>query len=637
MKKILLLLCLTPLFTQSQSKKDDIMLKYSALTIPDSLKKDAHSVYRLDEATLDISSPGKYTYKVHQIITVLDKEGDHHLYQAHGTDKFNRVDDIEIKVFNVLGILKDKYKKKDFIVSAAFDGVSLVTDDKVMRFRIPNQEYPYTLEIEYTLEVTSFINLPSWYFQNPEESVEFSSFLVKVPSNLELRYKAKNIKINPQISDQNGKKTYLWQLTNLVGKKLESGSGEPTNMPYLLIASNQFEYDGYKGDLKDWASFGKWSYPFYQETKNPFSEQRRQEIKQLIADAKNDREKIRLLYHYLQKNMRYVSIQLGIGGFKPFPVSFVDEKKYGDCKALTNYMRYLLDEAGIKSYPALVKSGYNAAPMDTSFPRSWFDHVILCVPNNNDTVWLECTSNTSNFAVLGNFTENKYALLITEKGGVLVPTPRSKFSDNVFSVTTFVNLQEDGMGEVKTKFLTSGEYRDELVNSFLKEKKDDQKYYLVYRLGLKQPDAFEVSKDELQQNFSVNIDMQIEKIPEFVAGSKMFLNQRLYRLSPSGLPKAEDRKTDFLFECPFEKTDTTIFKLPGGFGVDVLPKEKQLKFEYGTYQTKHWFDEKQNSVITTARLILTQHRIPAAKYAETKKFFDEVLDDNNQKLVIKKL
>ena len=99
--------------------------------------------------------------------------------------------------------------------------------------------------------------------------------------------------------------------------------------------------------------------------------------------------------------MRYVSIQLGIGGFKPSAAKFVDEKKYGDCKALTNYMKNLLSVVGIASYPALINAGYNKYPADTRFPSDPFNHVILCVPMEKDTVWLECTSNNAKAGFFG--------------------------------------------------------------------------------------------------------------------------------------------------------------------------------------------------------------------------------------------
>ena len=69
----------------------------------------------------------------------------------------------------------------------------------------------------------------------------------------------------------------------------------------------------------------------------------------MVKNATTDREKAAILYNYMQNNMRYVSIQLGIGGLRPFPASFVDDKKYGDCKALSNYLKSALDAVGVKS------------------------------------------------------------------------------------------------------------------------------------------------------------------------------------------------------------------------------------------------------------------------------------------------
>ena len=159
MKRIFLFFVFVPLITASQSKKESFNINYSATSISDSLKLNAHTVYRLDEGIVDVTAPGKYTYHVHQIFTILNSEGNYHLRQGYGIDKFHKIDNIEIKVFNKSGTLVEKYKKKDFAITAAFDGISLITDNQVMRLQIPTQDYPSTLEVTYTEEVTSFIAL----------------------------------------------------------------------------------------------------------------------------------------------------------------------------------------------------------------------------------------------------------------------------------------------------------------------------------------------------------------------------------------------------------------------------------------------------------------------------------------------
>ena len=76
--------------------------------------------------------------------------------------------------------------------------------------------------------------------------------------------------------------------------------------------------------------------------------------------------------------------------------------------------------------------------------------------------------------------------------------------------------------------------------------------------------------------------------------------------------------------------------MPEGFKVDVLPPAKELKNDFASYASKHWYDEKERTVYSTVQVILRQHVIPAAKYAEVKKLFDDILINDGQKIVVKK-
>ena len=359
------------------------------------------------------------------------------------------------------------------------------------------------------------------------------------------------------------------------------------------------------------------------------------DIKVHFKDAKTENEKIKIIYQYLQKNFRYVSIQLGIGGYKPFPASFTDQKKYGDCKGLSFYMHAILSSLGIKSYVALINAEYNREPVDPAFPCNQFNHMILCVPNAKDTTWLECTSRTNDFGVLGSFTENRNALLITAEGGELVKTPVSRASDNIFNSKTTVELDEDGSGKATLAIDLKGEYKQDFLY-YTDEKKDEQKDFLVNNIGLKQPDEFLLTSKDVEGKYIGLVEVVIEKIPEFSAGSKVFLNKHLYKFIKGGLPVTEKRRFDYFFKCPFEKTDTTVYKLPVDYIPDLLPQPKSIVGQYSKYMTNYWFDEKENAIYSVAKIILTNNRIPAADYPALKKCFDDMMKDDAQHIVIKK-
>ena len=101
---VFLIFCMTWMKAQDN-------LVYSSLTIPDSLKKNANVVYRLDEGFLDISSPSHYTFKTRQIITILNAEGAKYLRHSHYLNKFIEIDKAEVTVYNSLGIVSKKYNK----------------------------------------------------------------------------------------------------------------------------------------------------------------------------------------------------------------------------------------------------------------------------------------------------------------------------------------------------------------------------------------------------------------------------------------------------------------------------------------------------------------------------------------------
>lgn len=608
-------------------------LKFSSLAIPDSLKKNANAVMRLDEAVVEISSPSRYTYKVYQIVTVLNKEGAHHLQHRLGTDKFYKVDNIEIKLYNDFGIEVKKFKKKDFEITAAYDGISLVTDDKVLHLSTPPPGYPCTVETMYEVDASSYIELPDWHLSNTDESTELFRLIVKTPKELDIRHRSVNMNLQPQVVDNGKQKIYTWEYRNAIAQKKEKGGYAGGNSEYVQLAPTVFEYDGFKGEFKTWNDFGRWAYQLYEE-KTPFTEERLQQINSLVNEVNDEREKIRILYNYLKKNMRYVSIQLGIGGFKPFAVKFVDEKKYGDCKALTNYMRYLLQAVGIKAYPALINASYNGVPADLSFPASTFNHVILCVPLKNDSVWLECTSRNNETGVLGSFTENKNALLLTENGGILVPTPNSNSQQNKLFSKTKILLNEEGGAETKTEIFCTGNMKD-VYDYFNQLTADQQKTYFIDHLDYKSMEEFSfkrVNDKEGENRYELNL--YYDKLFDFNAGSKMFFQQHINRLCDEDLKPSENRKTDYIFKNPYYKRDTTIFILPATFTTEVLPAKKEINTEYLSYKNEVIASGKEIHVISD--LQLKKNIIPATEYNKIATAFESVTKDESQKIIIKK-
>lgn len=630
MKKCLLII---PALCIAWSLKAQIT-SYDLSSVPEPVKKDADVIKRFEDIVFEVTDIDRSSYKVHNMVTVKNEKGKSALSLYIHTSKIISLSDATITVYDAFGKQINKYRKKDMRTVASGEG--LIEDGFVTFINVPASTYPVTVEYEFEMKFKETLFFPSYNIIRPGQGIEKSSFTVKVPKDLDLRYKEKNIKLAPQITEDAQYRLYKWSVANLAPIEDEAGAvSSESRYPSILLAPNRFSYYGSQGELSSWKTYGEWIGKLYKGL-DELPEDRKIFFRTLVKDATSDREKVKLIYDYLQKNFRYVSIQLGIGGLKPFSADFTDKKKYGDCKALSNYTKAALKAVNINSHVAIINSGYNSAPVDRDFPTtSWFDHVILCVPQPKDSIWLECTSSTADFDVLSSFTENRNALLVTDEGGVLVPTPVSQPGDNTFKATTTVSLAADGSGQTATVFHSTGRYKD-LMDNILNEKKDDQKESIVYSLGFKQPDEFDFSKKDSTGQFTTVLNMVIEKVPEFSAGNKMFVAPRLYKFWDTKLPKAEKRTLDYYFHNPYEFTDTTILKLPAGASVEALPKPISLSGAYATYSTKYWYNETEKAVYSTASLVLKQYKIPAAGYADIKKLFDDMLMDGTQRIVVKK-
>ncbi|SHN31507.1 DUF3857 domain-containing protein [Mucilaginibacter sp. OK098] len=608
---------------------------YVASGIPDSLREDANSVVRYSMQDVTVKSPSHFVMKIHTIVTILNEKANREARtNLPYNKKYSAVSSFEMIIYDATGKQLKKYHKSDMYEHATDDDATLVSDERSMYISHTVVNYPTTVEMVFELDNNSSINIDNWQIQQSEQSVQNSYYRLSISTDAGFRFQARNTSIKPQKNNADKTDTYIWHASNLKAIKPEKGSMWWKVFPGIYFAANQFEFYGVPGDFKTWQNYGNWQRALNADVCS-LSPQREAEIRKMTDSIKTDKGKAAFLYKYMQQNMRYVSIQLGIGGLKPFPATFVDQKKYGDCKALSNYMSALLKAVNIPSYYAMINAESDREPADPSFPYDPFNHVILCIPFKGDTTWLECTSNKQPFGKLGIATENRTALLITETGGRLVNTPRSSIEDNQFNSEVHITLDADGGAKAKVKILGTGEYRSEYfgVESL---KADEQKEFFQRVLNIKQPTVFEikpsVDKDGVKE---LNMELEYDKFCDVAAGDKQFYRPKVFDLWGVTVPVLDKRKSDYYFEHPMQKSCITTIDLPAGFEVETLPANQSLKFTYGTYEINYTYDATKNQVTSKANFKLTNQVIPAAKYTELQQYMDAVVKAQNKKLVIK--
>ncbi len=636
MKKRVILTMITGLLMYWQAMAQ-VKPQYAVSAIPDSLRQNVNSVIREQSDIIVMKSPGRGKQIVKKVVTVFNEKDEDELTFFEFYDRFRKIDDIEINVYDENGKYLKRSRKRDLQNTRVNDGESLMNDDWVVYTSLKGGKFPITIEINYEINYLGNLEFDDFIPQAPDQSIIQKSYSITTSNDNKVRFKNYRCNVQPTVKTEGNATTLTWEVKNIKPYIKEPGSAKE-DYPRVLISPTQFEMDDYAGRLDTWENYGKWS----AEMKKGIDKLKKQKIpfyQELVKNAQTDREKVAILYKHLQENYRYVGIQLGIGGFKPFPADFVEEKKYGDCKGLANLMTAMLDAVNIKSYYTIINSGYNSMPLIKDFPQNQFNHIIVCVPlpKDKDTVWLECTSRTLPFGSLSPSTENRYGLMVTENGGVLAATPRSKPDENVYDSKTVIKLNENGSGSAEVNIHHKGVYT-EISNYLFDSEEQTRKSYLIHRQGFKQPDELLMEKkDEKNRNdYIAHYEMTFEKIPEFSAGAKHFLSGRLYKFWNDALPKTEHRQNDYYLDFPLIKTDTTIYQLPEGFIAENLPASTTIKSGIGTFKSSYLYNADKREVMTVSNIRIETHVVPALQYEETAKFFSDILKEQQQKIIAKK-
>jgi len=609
--------------------------QFSVSSIADSLLDDANSIVRLSSTELTVKDPQNATGHFHEVYTVLNKKADRNLIFASYNSSFRQLTDVNIRVYDKQGLQIQKYNKKD-MMSTSF-GEELVDDGSLTYFRVSPPSYPVTVEFDYDIKYKGILVYPGFEMQSDAQSVEKSSYQITLPTALGFRYKSINTSIKPRKNTAGLLSTYQWEVANLPAVTLASHAGPDYQyLPMVLMAADQFSMDNYPGKMDSWAHFGDWV-RLLNKKDAALKPEQIAFYQQLTAGAATQLQKARLIYDYMQRNMRYVSIQLGIGGYKPLPAAFVSTKKYGDCKALSHFMQAALSAIGIESYPALINADRPDLPVDQDFPNGYFDHEILCIPRLEgvkDTTWLECTSKLIDFGKLGYSTAGNYALLLTPDGGKLIKTPASTCQGNVLSISDLITLHADGSAIQQSRYAGQGAFKDLFLYGFYQHADRDKKDFITDYLGLKSTDSLRFNEQPKNAGpYTFDLDLKYDNFPDFSSGRKVFVRSRPFSRFIYTPDEDSSRKADYYFQFAQTIRDTTIYQLDGDMHPESVPENRQVSYDFGTYASQYHYDADSRKLSIINELVIKQDIVKAAKYNDLIDFTGKVAGDVEEKIV----
>ncbi len=609
--------------------------EYAISNINPLLLKEANAIKRFENIRFEIKSAGKATYYHKTAVTILNEAGAKYSGLQESYDRFHKINYIEGYLYDAYGKKVKSVKNKDISDISAV-GESLIGDGRIKEHNFYHKSYPYTVEYEVELDHDELMFIPDWMpVKGQNLAVEKSVFEVLCSPDYNIRYKAFNYGKDAVITNTGKKKTYHWEASNMQAITAQFASPPWEELTTsVFIAPTVFEIEGYKGVMTSWLELGK-----FQSELNRNRDILPANIKTIVhnlTDTISDvKRKIEVLYAYMQKNTRYISIQLGIGGWQPLEASFVANKGYGDCKALTNYMHSLLKEAGINAYYTLIKAGDNNYFYLPDFPSRQSNHVILSVPVQNDTIWLECTSNTLPAGYLSGFTSNRFALMIKDDGGYLVHTPSYIDNQNLQVRNISATLDETGKLDAKISTRYTGLQQDDLHQILHAYTKKEQLEYLKKEIDLPTYDieSFDYTETKSAIPFiDEKLDLTAQNYAQ-ISGKRVFLQPNLLSQTSVKLDEG-DRKYDIDLKYGFRNIDNVEMKIPAGYIPEAFPKNVSLKNKFGVYNINYEIEGEK--ITMTRNFERKAGRFPASDYSDLTKFYKDIYKADRSKIVLVK-
>ncbi len=532
----------------------------------------------------------------------------------------NKIRNLEVYLKDSQGTIIRKLKKSEIATKSSISSISLYEDDFVIEFILKHNVYPYSIFYSYNQHFGSFLSIVN---EVPVLDLDIPTREVRVnvvhPEEYKINiYENKFQKLQTERHD--GIIQHSWS-SNYEGDLDEELFSAPiySFLPKLKVLPENIYYD-IPGNMKSWESFGSW----IDELTHGLSdlpEREKNRIRELLKNENDDLKKMKILYEYTQDRTRYINVSIETGGLKPYPSSYVVENRYGDCKALSNYYKSMLDFIGIPSYYTLIYAGKKIKEVIKEFPSSQFNHAVICVPGINDTTWVDCTSEYP-FQYIGTFIQNREAFAINGDSSFFIKTPALKLSQVLNERTAIIDISN--LKEASLKISVQFRGKDfELIDYLLESYSENKEKRIVNNYIL--PDGCEAinfeflkySRDDSEINF------EMDAVSKTIA--KKYGYDILIKILPFSIPdfeKPDNRELPVQINYPIFESDSLVYELGSAEYNLSIPPDLDIKSDFGYY--KRTFVKEGSNLVIQKTYMINSGKIELAKYREFYEFVNKI-------------
>lgn len=609
---------------------------FSVTSIPKSILPRAGAVVRNSETIIEVKDLNEVYYRKKYAITILNSSALDEASVFLHYDKNTIIKSVKGSIYDEFGMLSAKITEKSFQDRSSVSDFSLYEDDRIKYFTPSQITYPFTIEYEYEIKTRQSLYFPTWIpGGSTGVSIESSSLNFICPETFNLRYKEYNYKGKVEATTANGTKNFKWEVHNILALREEPYS--PNYEEYLIavkLAPEKFAFRSMEGHFTNWKEYGLWTNDNLLKGRDELSQPTKDYILSLIKGIADPKEQAKKIYEFMQSKTRYISVQIGIGGYQPYPAADVDRLSYGDCKGLVNYMRSLLKIAGIESYYSIVYAGSFKRDIAPDFTSMDGNHIILCLPFKNDTTWLECTDKFAPFGFLGDFADDRYVVACTSEGGKIMRTPKFPAIDNKQIRKADFKISSNGSltGTMTTQF--SGTQYDNhhmlLNEAYTEQLKKLPDLYQLPNLAI-QSLQFTQDKGRRPETKEI-ITLSSDNYGRIIEGKLHLRINGVNKTHP--IREIRNRINPVKISRGYYDEDIITYQIPEGYQLGLAPNLKVIEKPFGKYSANVNF--KGNTITYSRKMLLNEGNYKAEEYQELVDFFQEIADADSLEIVLNK-
>ena len=613
--------------------------------------EETEAIQLYSERNVSVQSATSMKITVREAYRILRPEARrHHEYVAVDFGPHRKVNSLRAWCIPVGG--KDyQVKEKDAAdVAPDVEGGELISDVKYRVIQIPAVEPGSIIGYEYETEEQPMVLQDQWEFQETVPVMD-TRYSIELPAGW--TYETKWANYAESKPSQSGNR-WQWSLTNVKRIRKED------DMPALQgVAGQMIVYFVPPGEqtntFTNWRQMGEW----YHELTKPrvdASAELKQTVASLTAAKPTPLAKMQAIAGFVQQNVRYVAIELGIGGWQPHSASEVFGHRYGDCKDKTTLTISMLREIGVEAYYVLVNVNRGAVNADTPANAYAFNHAVVAIrlpdtvgdpsllailqhPKYGRLLIFDPTDELTPFGQLGNHLQGSYGMLAGPNGGELTQLPTMPPSVNSIQRTAKLTLDGNGTLTGEVNEVRNGNKAWSERGRLLHAEKDADRIRPIENILSASLTSFQITHASVQNLDKTNQPFGFVysfMAPNYAknAGGLLLVRPRVLGVKALGLATSKHpREYSFELSGVGLETDSFDIAIPAGYSVDDLPEPADADYGFASYHAKTVVDG--GTIHYRRSYEVKQASVPVDQAERVKSFYQIVAGDERNMVVLK--